>query len=114
MLIRPLIERAGYHLFWMVLEIAMRGHMRIPCDLGSLRADLLKGPQILRILIFIRSDAEAAQQNTTHGVEGNDAGDILVLDDKIHKIARLRLTSWIRPRAELIRFRAPVGREISI
>src|SRR5688572_8476497 len=60
MLVRPLIERASNYLFGMILEIAIRGNVWVSRNLGTLRADLLKGPQIIGILFFIRPDAEAA------------------------------------------------------
>ena len=60
MLIRPGIEAASNDLFGVIFEIVKDRDVWIACDLCSLLANLLKGPQIIGILFVIRSDAEAA------------------------------------------------------
>src|SRR3990172_1492380 len=91
MFVGPFIERTRDALLRIIFEAMICRQVRIPGDLGPLRADLFERPHILGGLLVVWLVTEAAQQHTAHCMERNRAGNVRMPADKLNEITSLRL-----------------------
>ena len=108
------VEPAGDDSLGVVFEIVKDRDVRIAGQLSPFRADLLVVPQVFTVHFGVGQMIERTQQYSAPGVKRHSSSDVRVPDYEFSHGADFRLRRRKGTGAELLKFLAPVAREIPI
>src|SRR5579884_3570574 len=114
MVVHPVVEDPGYDFAWVVPKVVEDADVRVAGDLGPLLADSLEGPEVFGRHGLIRLGAVGPEQQPAVRVEGDSAGDVVMLGDEFDEIIDFRLAAGERPRAILLVLLPPLGGKVAV